>query len=352
MKLTPVSSPAQIQQSGTPEAVRTAKAVAAFKAGASSYDKPATPDANTQAQPPVNANNISAEEIGAVRQPRQQAQGIETTEETQETVEAPAPKVEEKQPSQEWAKLARQEKALRAKAQQQEQQFKQREAALLAREAEATQKSEFNQKGFVSVDRLKADILGVAQDLGIPYDEIANQMINPHKVDPRTQSILDKMQAKIDSLEKATTEGNERQTQAQQQAYDSAVRQIKLDAKALVQSEPDTYEAIRQTGSINDVVELITQTFNEDGRLMTVEEAAAEVEEYLVSEAEKLSNMKKIQSRRGAASTSQQSVKTQSPSSNDRPVSQIKTLTNATSSTRKLSNKERALLAFKGELKG
>jgi len=341
MKIIPVASPHAVAPVTSNATAARAKAIEAFKAASP------TPDVNTQAQPPVNPNSVQVEELGAVKA----SQAPETTEETVEQKAQVEVKPEPAKPvSEEWAKLARQEKAIRAKAQQQEQAFKQREAALLARESEAKSKSEFNQKGYVSLDRIKADILGVAQEAGISYDEIANQMLNPSKVDPRTQSLLDKMQAKIDALEKSTSENSTRQTEAQQQAYNSAVRQIELDTKALIRSEPDIFEAINQTGSIKDVVELITETFNKDGILMTVEEAAHEVEQYLVEEAEKLSNMKKIQSKRNAAQVQATPAKTQSPSSQSQTSQSIKTLTNATSSTRKLGARERALLAFKGEL--
>lgn len=350
MKIIPVASPANIPTNGTPESVRTARAVNAFKAGQSSYDKPAPTQGNAQETPVANPNNISPEELSAVKAPSQTPEIIE---EVAAPEAKPAPIETEKPVSQEWAKLARQEKALRAKAQQQDAAFKQREAALLARESEALAKSEINQKGFVSIDSLKNDPMGILSQAGVTYDELANQMLNPSKVDPRTQSMLDKMQAKIDALEKSTEEGTKRQTQAQQDQYDSAVRQIELDTRNLVKAEPDTYEAIAQTGSIKDVVELITETYNKDGILMTVEEAAHEVEQYLVEEAEKLSNMKKIQSKRNASQVQAAPAKTQSPSSNQMQASQpsMKTLTNAASSTRKLSARERALLAFRNELK-
>lgn len=352
MKLTPVTSPLAIQPSGTPEATRTAKAVAAFKAGASSYDTPvvaAPTQGQAQETPVANPNNISAEELSAVKGRTLESQSTEMTEEISE-VKAQETKVEPEKPmSQEWAKLARQEKALRAKAQQQDQAFKQREAALQAKEAEAAQKSEINQKGFISLDSIKNDPLGILEKAGITYDELANQMLNPVKTDPRTQSMLNQLQAKIEALEKATEEGSKRQTEQQQNAYNAAVKQIEADARQLVKSDPDTYEAISKTNSIKDVVELITETYNKEGVLMTVEEAALEVENYLISEAEKLSNLKKIQSKRSASQVQAVPAKMQQPSSKE-PQASIKTLTNAVSSTRKLGARERALLAFKGEL--
>jgi hypothetical protein len=132
--------------------------------------------------------------------------------------------------------------------------------------------------------------------------------------------------------------------QQQAQAYQQALSQIRAETKNLVNSDP-SFEAIKATGSVNDVVELIERTFNEDGKLLTVEEAASAVEEYLTEEATRLSKIGKIQKRLQAA---QQSNSAKKPVQ-EQP--QLKTLTNGVGAQKPLNARERALLAFKGELK-
>jgi hypothetical protein len=358
MKVTAVTSPAAIAQ--TPAVDKRAAAIEAFNKGVSSYDKAPT-TGQAQKTPVANPNKISAEELTAVKAPSAEPEATPTTqvaapEEAPQAETSSAPeKAPEKKPdpktSQEWARLARQERMLRAKAKEQEQKFLQREEALKAREAEAASKSELNQKGYISIEELKRDILGAAERAGLTYDEIANQMMNPVKIDPRLQAHIDRLQAKIESLEKASIEGNERITKQQQDSYNAAVKQIEIDTRNLVNSDPN-FQTIKETKSVRDVVELITKTYEKDGILLTVEEAAQEVENYLVDEALKLTRIEKIKRKLQPEAKGPEAKKTAQPAATKGEAQpQMKTLTNTVASTRKLSAKERAILAFRGELK-
>ena len=92
------------------------------------------------------------------------------------------------------------------------------------------------------------------------------------------------------------------------------------------------------------VVRLITQTYDKDGVLMTVEQAADEVENYLVEENYSMaSKISKIKKRLQESATTEKTGQTQQ-------TQRMNTLTNASASTRKLSSKERAILAFKGQI--
>jgi hypothetical protein len=82
---------------------------------------------------------------------------------------------------------------------------------------------------------------------------------------------------------------------------------------------------------------------------MSVEEAAQQVEDYLADEAFKLSRLGKIQKRVQQAAQPKVLQKTQAA---QQTQTQMKTLTNATSSTRKMSSRERAILAMEGKLNG
>ncbi len=99
-----------------------------------------------------------------------------------------------------------------------------------------------------------------------------------------------------------------------------------------------------------DVVDLIEKTFKEDGILLTEDEAAQQVEDYLTEEAYKLANLKKIQKRLQTSSASTSTSATPAKSAETPKQSQpMKTLTNAVGTSRQLTSKERAILAFKGE---
>lgn len=345
MKIQPVAGPGQIQDKSTPEHVRTAKAINAFKAGSSSYDKPGVTQGS---QPAVqNQNAIPVEELSAIHnniteieEPTVQEQ-IEQVKEEQKTKEDPAL-------SRQFAQLARQEKALRAKAQQQEQAFKAKEQALAAREAQLAAQAPDLSK-YVAKDKLKSDFLSVAAETGLSYDEISQQFLNQQPRDPRIDATISELKQQIQELKQARDNDTKSQTEDQQRQYQAAVDQIKVDVKKLVNSDPN-FETIKATGSTKDVVDLITETFNKDGILLSVEEAAQQVEDYLVEEYMKATKISKIQKRmQSQAQTASPVAKPQQVQTQQQQP--MKTLTNASASSRQLTARERALLAFKGELK-
>lgn len=261
---------------------------------------------------------------------------------TSVTDETPAPEAKEKALSPQYAALARKEKAIRSQAQElkaREAQFKAREEAVAAKEAAIAKSIELE-------SRMEKDPLGVLAERGIGYDKLTALALNPPSEQDQTITAL---KAEIDALRSEF--GNSKKSYEDQQTsqYKQAVNQIRLDTKQLVATNPD-FETIHGTNSVDDVVELIESTFKNEGVLLTVEEAAREVEDYLVEEAMKLTRIKKLQKRfapepvktaEAAAPTPQQAK--QQP--------HMKTLTNAVGAARQLSAKERAILAFKGELK-
>jgi hypothetical protein len=288
--------------------------------------------------PVQNPSSISPEEVGAIRR-------TATSDTVEQPSEATEPESKEAPLSPQYAALARKEKAIRAKAIAQEQAFKAREAALIAREAELTSKSNPTLDNYISKDKLKENAFGVLSELGLTYDQLTEQAIAQQS--PEWQmfaQMRQEMQEELRKVREEQAETRKSYEQQQAQAYQQALTQIRNETKNLVSSDP-SYEAIKATGSVNDVVELIERTFNEEGRLLTVEEAATAVEEYLVEEATKLSRLGKIQKRLTSA---------QSPSTKTQPLAaqnQMKTLTNGVGAQKPLSARERALLAFKGEMK-
>lgn len=354
MKVIPVGDKAHIAPTTSNETALKTRAVEAFKRASAQ----ASPAADRNAPPPGNEiaqdqNNISPEELGALRQ---NPIIEETVQEPEIAPEAPAveePKTADPALSRQFAILARQEKALRAKQQAQDQAFKAKEAALAAREAELASKGQFDTSKYVDRQRLKTDTLGVLAEEGLSYDELTQQILNQQPRDPRVEAqlarqaeMIDRLNAKLEAQEKGSAD-------AQAAQYKTAVETIRTDVKAMVKTDP-SFEAIRATNSINDVVELIEKTWAQDGVLLTNEEAAQMVEDHLTEQLTKYSRIDKIQKRLNAnASTSQKAASAQTPAAVAPPKQQqpMKTLTNANSSTRQLSARERALLAFKGELK-
>lgn len=275
-----------------------------------------------------------------------------------EVAAAPVAKAEETPLSSQYAQLARKEKALRAQAQQ----VKAQNDALAAREAAIKAKeSEMQGDSYIPKDRLTKDTLKVLQEAGLDYEQITQMMLNGPTPEAQQQSaVIAKLEAKISALEEGQTKVTKSFEDSQANAYKQAVNQIRTEAKQAVYTNPD-YETIKETNSVNDVVDLIVQTFEKGlgpdhpvGTLLTVDEAAKMVEEHLYEEAFKLTNLKKIQKRLAeakavATAPTTTSGKQADPKPGEKQVT-MKTLTNRDGSARKLTASERAVLAFKGEL--
>lgn len=352
MKIQPVASPHAIQTANTTNNTEArARAIAKL-----TPVQVAPTQGQAQEHPVQNANNISVEELSAIKG----SQSTEITDVSTEVIaEVPAKvetKVEDTPESRRWAQLARQERALRAKAQQQEQAYKAREDALKAQEAALQAKSQTDYTGYISRDQLKSNTLSALAEAGISYDALTQQIIDQsaNPVNPQVQAHIARLEAQIQKLTDQSEQANKGQEQRAQEQYQAALRQIEVDTVSLVKAEAETYEAISKMGkpAIKEVVKLIEETYKKDNVLMTVEEAAKEVEEYLVEETFKSANsINKIKNRLTQASATQAKtdVKTQATAQQTQP--KMTTLTNAAASTRRLSARERALLAFKGELK-
>jgi len=346
MKLTSVASPHQVKQVTTDNTAAKARAVAKLTQSSAPQQ--------VQQSPVHNPTNVSPEELSAITPniPAPQIDASTTTVETQ--AEAPSQSQDTQQEpkldkaSSEYQLLARKERQLRAKFQQEQQKIK-AEAGKWQQEKQELQKQiDELRQNTIPRSRLKDQAYQVLEEEGITYDSLTEQAISAQQRNPRYEAYINKLESKLASMEEKITGQEKAAQEAQTQQYQAAVKQIRADVNDLVKSDQN-FETIRTMRAQKDVVELIERTFNEEGRLMSVEEAAEEVENYLVDEYSKLAGLEKIKKR---LQSSAQARGTDKQTPKQPPQQQpMKTLTNATSSSRTLSARERALLAFKGQLK-
>lgn len=320
------------------------RAVAAYAAA-----NQAAPEVQPQRLTPEVIQEVTGQQTGAPPAPETENRHNESSEDPS----AEKPEAETKAPdepiSSQYAVLARKEKAIR----QREQQLKARESALKSQEdaskAPSTPtKPEFDPSKYVDRDRLTQDPFSVLGELGLSYDQLTELAMNAPK--PEQIALNNELKLLRDEIKalKGDSENTRKSFEEQQkQQYDQAVNEIRREVKGLTDSNPE-FETIKETGSMEDVVELIQQTYKKDGILMTVEEAAQQVESYLVEEALKIARIKKIQQR---LAPKQESIPgTQKPNSQPQQQ-QLKTLTNSVSTSRQLSARERAILAMQGKSK-
>lgn len=255
--------------------------------------------------------------------------------------EAPkAPEPSKEQPlSSQYAQLARKERALRAKAVE----LKQREDAFKASQTPAQQPP--TTANGIPLEEFKKNPWKFMQEAGVTYDQVTKAALDAPSPE---QEMVSSLQAKIEALEEKLngTENKWKETWEtnQKTQYQQAVNQIKSEVTSLVNENPD-FETIKATNSVGDVVELIEKTFQEDGVLLSVEEAAKQVETYLEEEAYKLSQLKKIQNRLKPASTTVPAAPAKTAAQTPAQQQPSKTLTNAISGSRQMSARDRAMAA-------
>lgn len=304
-----------------------------------------------------NQSAISPEEAVGVAAAAKAAEGTEIpTESVQDTTtegqvasdateaspEAIKAKPEdEPQLSSQYAQLARQTKAFRAQVTA----LKAEQSALKA-ERDAMEAEKVRMKSdFVPKERLTKDTLKVLQEQGFSAEQITNMMLNaPSPEDVKHDQVIEELRAEINALKADSTATKQSNEENQRNAYQQAVNTIRTEARQLVASDPQ-FETIQATDSIEDVVELITKTHAKEGKLLTVQEAATAVEEYLEEEALKLAKLKKIQAKLKAAPTATKEP-AGSPTAAKTPT---KTLTSTMTTSRPLTARERAIARFNGD---
>ncbi len=293
-----------------------------------------------------------------------QATGQKYTSDTSESTEVVTPPVaqvntqqelkeETKDPEQStlsshYAILARKEKALRAKAAQQEESLRQEREALKAQQEALKAKELEYQSKYISKDKFLEDPVSVMQDTGLTYEQLTERFLNPAQA--QQYDYIKRLESKMEERFKSFQEQQEKAVKAQEEAtqkqYKQALTQIHHDVKNLV-SKDAAYEIIKATESTQDVVDLIERVWSKEKRLMSVEEACQEVETYLLEESSKIFNINKIKQKFQPAASAQAQV--EKPAQPQQQPQTMKTLTNSVSTSRKLSARERALLAFQGK---
>jgi len=287
---------------------------------------PTGQQATNQITPTVNKTPLTSESVQALVQPPV-AEGTVTTDQKLGTEDIKEGTGEPMSPQ--YAALARKERAVRSQVRQLEEQKLAHQKELEAFKADRE-----------LLQLLETDPWTALAKKGISYDKLVESQIN--QPNPELKALRDELAAVKEELAKTSKQTKD----AGDQRWNDAVRAITADVTELV-SEGDTYETIKKAGRTQDVVELITRTY-QNGETITIEDAAQAVEDALLEEAEEeyklLSQLNKLKNK--LAPTSQEapaSAQTQKP--------QATTLTGSMASTRQLSAKERAILAFNGQLK-
>lgn len=254
------------------------------------------------------------------------------------------------QPSQEQMalrKMAQRESALRremAAIKAEKDSWVQKEQAWKQKEEEYSQK-------YIPKDKLETDPLGMLSELGYDNERIAHMLLNPQApVPPYVEKLLKKIEALEQGQQQSKTEAEKQQAQQ----YETAINQVRNDVMNLVKTN-DSFEGIRASGAEEAVVQLIVETYNTENRLMSVEDAAQAVEDYVLEEALKLASIGKVKSKFAPPPVETPEPQPQKQNIIPRQQPQLKTLTNSTtvssrSPSTSADRRARAIAAFQGKL--
>lgn len=200
-------------------------------------------------------------------------------------------------------------------------------------------------------ERITNDTMGLLTEHGVTSDQLTNILLNQPDL---TSQEVRSLKTKIASLEENQNRVADQIKDQQTKAYEQAVNQIRSEVKIMVQGSEE-FEAIHNMNATEAVVEYIKESFDQTGTVMSIEEAAKDVEEHLVEQALKMAQMKKLQSKLNINTQRPNEVAIAKPPtvSTARP---IPTLTHSTmpnsKPTSEKERRERAIAAFQGRLQG
>lgn len=168
------------------------------------------------------------------------------------------------------------------KVRRQEQALKADKAKLDAERAEVAQLKELKTK-------LAAKDYSALEAEGLTYEEYTNYKLNQGtESTPEAQAIRE-LQDEIKSLKTSQEESTSKQ-------YDATVGQYRNDIKALV-AKDSNYSSVKELGAEEHVLQHILDTFEQDGEVLSIEQAAQEVEDKLVEDAERMANLSKLKAK-------------------------------------------------------
>lgn len=154
------------------------------------------------------------------------------------------------------------------KLQQEVQAQRDKEAEWAKKEADYVPKSSIKAK-------LQQNAAEALKDLGLDYEELTNLMIAQQNGDDPVK----RLESKITQLEKSQEENVNKQ-------YEATIKQYKAEANAVIAKDPKKYFLVGKKGQQDAVVQHIVETWEENpDQVLTVEEAAADIEDFLREEA-------------------------------------------------------------------
>lgn len=173
------------------------------------------------------------------------------------------------------AALARKE----AKFRQQEQAFKAEQAKLETERAEISKLKDLKTK-------LDAKDYSILDSLGVSYEEWTNYLISKGEAEKPELQAVKALEEKVKTLEES------QKSQVSKQ-YEATIEQYKRDIKSTIEANAE-YSSIKEKKAEGYVLQHILDTFNEEGEILTVDQAAKDIEEAIIEEAKEWQSLSKL----------------------------------------------------------
>jgi hypothetical protein len=209
-----------------------------------------------------------------------------------------------------------------------EESFSRKFSALAKRERELVeleQKLKSKESSYSSVEELKKlakrDPSKFLEQTGLTYEELTEFYLNGGV--PKDSKVYE-VEEKVAEIEKRLKQKEEAIANKERE---SAVKEYKLQQKNHIMQASDKYELIATTNSFDLVYDVTKEYYEKNNKILTHDEAAAMVENYLEKEIEKVIKSNKI---RNKFATSDKKIESQFK--NDSGKETIKTLTNTMAS--------------------
>ena len=155
--------------------------------------------------------------------------------------------------------------------------------------------------------------LEAMKSLGFNYEQLTDFVLNdgkttPELVENRMQREIEAIRAenklRDDQFKAQQAQATEQANQQAAQQYQQALDQVKLEITDFVKARPDDFALVAKNEANDTVFEVMSQHYNNTGRIMQVEEACKLVEEYFEEQALDLFKVAKLQAKLGASSAS------------------------------------------------
>lgn len=193
--------------------------------------------------------------------------------------------------------FAKRERMVRMRAKQVEDQqkgFQQREEALKARESDLEQ--------YKTLQERLGDpkgLLDIANERGLSIDHLTQAMLDPGRM---TDQQLHALRKEVQALKTAQEKQLETAKEAQTASYKQALEIIRSDAKDFIEMEKDNYPTFMEFLTLEGeskpdefIRDYIEEHHGRHNKVLTVDQAVAQIEKEIIDQGVKYSKFKKVQ---------------------------------------------------------